>query len=669
MDERTAEISDNLKYLKLLARDYPTQATAASEVIKLEATAKLPKGTEHYISDLHGEDEAFIHILNSASGVIREKTDRVLGSSVPAAARAELATLIYYPVQKLPMLKKRCTSEQSLNDWYRITLLRLIDICRMVSSKHTREYVRGCLPRGCGHIIDELLHAHFEDHNKSLYYGQIVGSIIKNGRADNFIIRLCELIKRLSVDKLHIIGDLFDRGPRPDLILDRLLRHHNVDFQWGNHDVVWMGAAAGSALCCCTVLKTTLAYHNHGMLEDFYGINLRHLLRMAEQYYGHDDLTLWMPHTDEARGPYTEGMLHRCAVMHKAITILMLKLECQVIDRNPDFKMQGRDFLRHIDYSAGTVELNGKVYPLRDTAFPTVDPAHPAQLNPDEEFVLKKLVDSFRNSEKLRRHVEFLYAKGGVYHIENGCLLFHGAVPMTEDGSFAAETFEGQTLQGRALLDYCDLRARRGYYAPEGSDQRRSGQDFLWYLWCGKLSPLFGRSAMTTFERLYIADESTHREIKDPYYTWYNDEAACCRILAEFGLPGSCHIVNGHVPVREKEGESPIKGGGRLLVIDGGFCRAYHERTGIAGYTLVYSSHGMSLRTHQPFETAEKAVRENLDILSRVDVVDDNHTDRVLVEDTDEGVALRARVEDLHRLIDAYRLGLIKEHPTDDSIW
>ena len=320
---------------------------------------------------------------------------------------------------------------------------------------------------------------------------------------------------------------------------------------------------------------------------------------MAEQFYGNDDLTLWMPHTDAARGPYTEGMLHRCAVMHKAVTILMLKMECKVIDRNPDFKMQGRDFLRHIDWKKGTVTLNGQAYPLRDTSFPTVDPADPAALNDDERLVLRKLVESFRQSERLQHHVEFLYAKGSVYHIENGNLLYHGVVPMTKNGSFAVERFEGHNYSGRGLMDYCDERARRGYFAPEGSAARRSGQDFLWYLWCGKLSPLFGRSAMTTFERLYIADPATHEEVKDPYYTWYNEEAACRRILAEFGLPGTSHIVNGHVPVREKSGESPIKGGGRLVVIDGGFCRAYHEKTGIAGYTLVYSSRTMSLRTHQ----------------------------------------------------------------------
>ena len=566
------EIRDNLKYLTLLSRDYPSQAAAASEIISTQALLKLPKGTEHFMSDLHGENEAFVHILNSASGVIREKVDLVLGDAIPEQTRAELATLIYYPNEKLPQLKNRCTSEEKLDQWYTDTLLRLIDICRLVSSKHTRDHVRQCLPASCGYILDELLHAHFEDHDKDLYYGQIVG------------------------------------------------------------------------------------------------INLRHLQRMAEQFYGEDDLSIWMPHTDAARGPYTKGMLHRCAVMHKAISILMFKLECQVIDRNPDFQMQGRDFLRRIDWAHHTVRIGEQDYPLRDTAFPTVDPADPAALNDDEKLVLRKLVQSFRQSEKLQQHVEFLYAKGSVYHIENGNLLYHGVVPMTAKGSFAVERFEGRRYSGRALMDYCDARARRGYYAPEGSAERQNGQDFLWYLWCGRLSPLFGRSAMTTFERLYVADPATHEEIKDPYYTWYNDEAACRRILAEFGLPGTSHIVNGHVPVREKNGESPIKGGGRLVVIDGGFCRAYHEKTGIAGYTLVYSSRSMSLRTHQPFESAEKAVSENLDIISQKNILEtENH--RILVEDTDEGEVLRERVHDLKQLVTAYQLGWIKETRSEDQVW
>ena len=668
MRTETEEIRRNLKYLNLLARDYPSQAAAASEIISTQALLKLPKGTEHFMSDLHGENEAFVHILNSASGVIREKVDQVLGQGVPAAERAELATLIYYPAEKLPQLKARQPGEAALEGWYSETLFRLIDICRLVSSKHTRSYVRACLPAGCGYVLDELLHAHFEDHDKDLYYGQIVGSIIENGRADRFITRLCELIKRLAVDKLHIVGDLFDRGPRPDIILDLLLRHHSVDIQWGNHDVVWMGAAAGSPLCCATVMKTTLAYHNHGMLEDSYGINLRHLQRLADHYYGGDDLTIWMPHTDAARGPYTEGMLHRCAVMHKAISIIMFKLECAVIDRNPDFQMEGRDYLRRIDFARGTVDIAGRQYPLRDTSFPTVDPADPAALNPDEQLVLDKLVASFRQSEKLQQHVRFLYAKGSVYHIENGNLLYHGAVPMTEKGAFAAERFEGRLYAGRALMDYCDERARRGYYAPEGSAARQSGQDFLWYLWCGRLSPLFGRSAMTTFERLYVADTATHTEVKDPYYTWYNEESACRRILAEFGLPGSCHIINGHVPVQEKNGESPLKGGGRLIVIDGGFCRAYHEKTGIAGYTLTYSSRDMSLRTHQPFVSAEKAITENIDIVSRENVLEQENR-RVLVEDVDEGEILREKVHDLKQLVIAYQLGWIREAESQDRVW
>ena len=668
MRTETEEIRRNLKYLSLLARDYPSQAAAASEIISTQALLKLPKGTEHFMSDLHGENEAFVHILNSASGVIREKVDQVLGEGVPAPERAELATLIYYPAEKLPQLKAKQPGEAALEGWYSQTLFRLIDICRLVSSKHTRSYVRSCLPSGCGYVLDELLHAHFEDHDKDLYYGQIVGSIIENGRADRFITRLCELIKRLAVDKLHIVGDLFDRGPRPDIILDLLLHHHNVDIQWGNHDVVWMGAAAGSPICCATVIKTTLAYHNHGMLEDSYGINLRHLQRLADHYYGEDDLSIWMPHTDAARGPYTQGMLHRCAVMHKAISIILFKLECAVIDRNPDFQMAGRDYLRRIDFAKGTVDIAGREYPLRDTSFPTVDPADPAALNADEQLVLGKLVASFRQSAKLQQHVRFLYAKGSVYHIENGNLLYHGAVPMTEKGAFAAERFEGRLYAGRALMDYCDERARQGYYAPEGSAARQSGQDFLWYLWCGKLSPLFGRSAMTTFERLYVADKATHTEVKDPYYTWYNEESACRRILAEFGLPGSCHIINGHVPVQEKNGESPIKGGGRLIVIDGGFCRAYHEKTGIAGYTLTYSSRDMSLRTHQPFISAEKAITENIDIVSRESVLEQENR-RVLVEDVDEGETLREKVHDLKQLVIAYQLGWIKETENQDRVW
>ncbi len=661
--------SDSLKYLAMLSRDFPNQAAASGEIIKQEALMKLPKGTEHFISDLHGENEAFVHILNSASGVIREKVDVILKGTVTEDVRADLATLIYYPTEKLPYLKARYKTETALNEWFSITLFQLIDICRLVSSKHTREYVRDCLPESGGYIIDELLHAHFEDHNKDQYYGQIIGSIIENGQADKFIIWLCELIKRLAVDKLHVVGDLFDRGPHPDIILDRLMAHHDVDIQWGNHDVVWMGAASGSPLCICTVLKTTLSYNNHTMLEDCYGINLRHLLRFAEQTYGKEKLARFQPHVDEERGPYSPGELHRCAVMHKAVSIMMFKLECEMIDRNPDFQMGSRDYMRQINYADGTITLTGKVHELRDKSFPTVDPADPARLSDEEREVIDQLVASFRHSEKLQRHISFLYAKGGAYLTYNNNLLYHGAVPMTEDGEFTSVTFEGKTYSGKALLDYCDARARRGYFAPKGSEARRNGQDFLWYLWCGRLSPMFGRSAMTTFERVYIADASTHTEVKDPYYTWYNDENVCRRILAEFGLTGEeCHIVNGHVPVQQKKGESPIKGNGLLLVIDGGFCRAYHEKTGIAGYTLVYSSRGMSLRTHKPFESAAKAIQENDDILPRVDIVDRNSR-RVRVGDTDEGVEKRENIRDLKALVKAYQNGVLKERMPEEHIW
>lgn len=658
MQDPSARARKNLKYLTLLAREYPNIAAASSEIINLQAILKLPKGTEHFMSDLHGEAEAFTHIVNNASGVIKEKVDRVLGPGVPEQERAEFATLIYYPAQKLDELKDRQTD---LNAWYRQTLYRLIDVCRVVSSKHTRSFVRKRLPKNYAYILDELLHAHFEDHDKEFYYGQILSSIIDVGRADDFIEAMCGLIKNLAVFKLHIVGDIFDRGPRPDQIMEQLLNHHSVDIQWGNHDVVWMGAAAGSPICIATVLRTSLAYNNLEALEDGYGINLRPLALFAESEYRDCDMHHFYPRTDEARGPYHRSELIRTARMHKAIAIIMFKLECQVIDRNPDFELEGRDFLRRINYREGTVEVEGKCYPLRDDDFPTVNPEDPARLTRQEQEVMEALQRSFMESERLQRHVRFLFAKGGVYHIENGNLMFHGAVPLTESGSFAVETFEQHGYAGRALMDYCDERARRGYFAPEGSAERQSGEDFLWYLWCGKLSPLYGRDKMTTFERLFVEDPETHTETKNPYYRHVNDSKMARAILAEFGLDQThSHIVNGHVPVRAAKGETPVKGEGRLIVIDGGFCRAYHEKTGIAGYTLVYNSRGMSLRQHEPFESAEKAIRENLDIASAVEVFETCEK-RTLVGDTDNGQRLAADVEDLKLLVQAYQMGLVKE--------
>lgn len=646
---------EHLRYLRLLSQKYKTVAAAASEIIRIEALLRLPKGTEHFMSDLHGEHEAFVHILNSASGVIREKIDTVLGPDVPAEERAELATLVYYPNQKLPELKAR---QPDLHAWYRLTLLRLIDLCRFVSSKHTRDHVRRCLPQNCGYILDELLHAHFEDHDKDQYYGEIIESILRYDRADAYIVRFCEVIKRLAVDRLHIVGDLFDRGPRPDRILDSLMAHHQVDIQWGNHDVVWMGAAAGSPLCIMTVLKTTLAYNNLDTLEGGYGISLRQLERFAQSTYADSDVSRWIPHADPRTAA---GDLTAAAQMHKAVTVMMLKLEAQVIARNPDFDLQGRDFLNHIDFAAGTVDYHGTVYPLLDCDFPTVDPAAPTTLTAEEAHVIAGLVRSFAESERLQRHVQFLYAHGALYKICNGNLLYHGAVPMTEDGAFAAIRFEGVARSGKQLFDYCDRRARQGYSAPPGSPARLAGQDFLWYLWCGAKSPLFGRSAMTTFERLYIADPAAHREIKDPYYKHIAALDTAERILREFGLAGAgCHIVNGHVPVRAIEGESPIKGGGRLIIIDGGFCRAYHQRTGIAGYTLVYNSRGLILRTHQPFESAEKAIHEDEDIASKSEYIY-TAPQRILVRDTDEGGRKQALIRDLCALVEAYQTGVLPQ--------
>ena len=646
---------EHLRYLRLLSQKYKTVAAAASEIIRIEALLRLPKGTEHFMSDLHGEHEAFVHILNSASGVIREKIDTVLGPDVPAEERAELATLVYYPNQKLPELKAR---QPDLHAWYRLTLLRLIDLCRFVSSKHTRDHVRRCLPQNCGYILDELLHAHFEDHDKDQYYGEIIESILRYDRADAYIVRFCEVIKRLAVDRLHIVGDLFDRGPRPDRILDSLMAHHQVDIQWGNHDVVWMGAAAGSPLCIMTVLKTTLAYNNLDTLEGGYGISLRQLERFAQSTYADSDVSRWMPHADPRTAA---GDLNAAARMHKAVTVMMLKLEAQVIARNPDFDLQGRDFLNHIDFAAGTVDYHGTVYPLLDCDFPTVDPAAPTTLTAEEAHVIAGLVRSFAESERLQRHVQFLYAHGAFYKICNGNLLYHGAVPMTEDGAIAAIRFEGVARSGKQLFDYCDRRARQGYSAPPGSPARLAGQDFLWYLWCGAKSPLFGRSAMTTFERLYIADPAAHREIKDPYYKHIAALDTAERILREFGLAGAgCHIVNGHVPVRAIEGESPIKGGGRLIIIDGGFCRAYHQRTGIAGYTLVYNSRGLILRTHQPFESAEKAIHEDEDIASKSEYIY-TAPQRILVRDTDEGGRKQALIRDLCALVEAYQTGVLPQ--------
>jgi fructose-1,6-bisphosphatase-3 len=655
--------SAEYKFLTLLAKEYPSTASACEEIINLQAILKLPKPTEHFMSDLHGEYEAFTHILSNASGVIREKADRVLPPEMDAAERAEFATLIYYPAQKLAQLKPLQTD---LPAWYRQTLTRMIDVCRIMSSKYTRSFVRKRLPKSFAYIIDELLHAHFEDHDKDLYYSRIITSILDVGRADDFIIALSTLIRRLAVYRLHIVGDLFDRGPRPDIILDELMAHHAVDVQWGNHDVQWMGAAAGSPICIASVIHVALSYNNLEALEDGYGLNLRPLALFAEEVYRCTDVSAFRPKLMN-KGEYAPEDLARVARMHKAITVILCKLECALAARNPQFHMQDRALLERVDFVTQMVDVDGVSYRMSDCDFPTVDPAHPSALTPGEQDVMNKLCLSFTESERLNRHVRFLYAMGSVYKIENQNLMFHGAIPMDADGNFAQVEMDGTVYWGKSWMDYCERMARQGYFAPVGSAARLKGQDFLWYLWCGPQSPIFGRDKMATFERYFIDDEAAGAERKNPYYSFIeNDdpevaEAAVLRIFDEFGLDvEKGHIINGHVPVQAKNGEKPVKAGGKLIVIDGGFCKAYHKRTGIAGYTLVSSSRGLSLRSHGEFESTQTAIHKNADILSTVNVFEES-SHRLYVEDTDEGARLKERIADLKRLVQAYGDGTLKE--------
>jgi len=645
-------IMDNIKYLKLLSKDYPNSQRAASEIISLEAKLKLPKSTEMYMSDIHGEHIAFSHILNNASGVIREKIDVALEGRSTPEENAVLAALIYYPVQKLEEIKQQ---HQDMNLWYKGTIYRLIDVCRHVASKNTRQWVRQAIPEGYEFIIDELLHAHFEDHNKEFYYNQFVSAIVENKTADDFIVAISKVIKRLAVHKLHIVGDIFDRGERPDVIIEKLMEHHSVDIQWGNHDVLWMCGGTGNPLGVVSVVRICATYNNLDVLETGYGINLRPLAIFAEKTYG--DCPVFMP-----RGANPDDEDSKLfAKMHKAISIIMYKLQCQTISHNPCFFMEDRCHLLHIDYEKGTLEIKGAHYPLLDCEFPTIDPKDPSKLTEEEQSLVNKLCRSFIESEKLQQHIRFLYAKGSAYKVENGMLMFHGAIPLNEDGTFREVFFAGKGYKGKALMDYCDKMARVAYFGEDGTEEKQLGQELLWYLWCGKNSPMFGRSNMTTFEHAFLENPLLSIEHKDPYYTYWEDIDIAERILAEFGLYGPmCRIINGHVPVKSKKGESPIKANGKIIVIDGGFCHAYHSKTGIAGYTMVYSSRGLSLRVHEPFETLEKVIKENSDIKNKVDVFE-TMKKRMLVEDTDEGREIKSKIGDLKLLIQAYQLGIIKE--------
>ncbi len=647
---KTSYTKEQLKILNLLAGEYPSMAVASATLVNLNALSNLPKGTEHFMSDLHGEAEAFEHILNNCSGVIREKVDTVFYRSMSEGERRTFCTLIYYPTEKMEELRRGGMIHA---DWYCITLNRLVDLARSVASKYTRAKVREALPSDYRHIIDELLHTSGEEHDKQAYYRNIISTVIEVGQAEAFIAALCGLIKRMAVDRLHVVGDIYDRGNHADRILDMLREHHNVDIQWGNHDIVWMGAAAGSAACVATVLNSALQYNTLSIVENTYGISLRDLIGFAQETYR--DSTWFMPRNpDDAY--YVKNSMDTLAKAHKAIAIILFKLEGQLISRHPEYGMDDRLLLEDIDYTQNTVTIDGVAYPLNDGHFPTVDPADPYALSPAEASLMDSLTDAFRHSRGLRRHIEFLYNDGSLYKVCNGNLLFHGCIPMTADGQFeAVRTYDGQSLSGRAYMDFCDRTARAAFYNG-GQDEL----DFMYYLWCGRRSPLFGREKMTTFERYFVADRMTWEEKKNPYYDLVEDYTYASAILREFGLDvRTSHIINGHVPVRAAKGEHPVRAGGRYIRIDGGFCRAYHDKTGIAGYTLIYSSRGLRLVSHSPFDGKEAAVRENRDILAADDVVFEMMPRRVLVRDTDSGKRIIERMDDLRALLNAYREGVV----------
>ena len=620
--------AERMKYLSLLAEQFPSRQALCTELINLGAVLSLPRGTEHFMSDIHGEYEAFCHIMNNCSGVVREKVRLWLGGELTEHEVSELCTLIYYPRQKLKRLRQQGVTTSA---WYHTQLRRLVVLARMLSSKYTRWKVRQAMPEAYAGILDELLHAQpDEDDNQHHYHATITDTLIDVGSGDDFIIALATLIKRLAVDRLHVVGDIFDRGPRADSIMDILISHHSIDIEWGNHDILWMGAAAGSLPCIAGVVRNSLSYNNTQVLENGYGIPLRPLALFAEKLY--PDLT-----PEEAA--------------RQAITVLMFKLEGQVIRRNPSFGMDNRLLLDKLDRERGTVEIDGRVWPIRDRALPTVDPSDPYALTPEETEVMDGLLEAFRHSLRLRSHIDFLYTHGKLYRRFNGNLLFHGCVPMNEDGSFLVKEIEGEALSGKRLMDREDSIARRAFY--EGDQQ---ALDFMWYLWCGDDSPLCGRK-ITTFARYFVPDEAAWHEPRNPYYRYCNEEEHCLRILGEFGMEGEeCRIINGHTPIRVSHGESPIKARGRLIVIDGGFCKAYQKTTGIAGYTLIANSHGMRLMSHQSFSTIKDALTSGRDIHSE-SFEFYTYAHRLHIRDTDEGARFQERMDDLRALLEAITAG------------
>ncbi len=655
----TREFKNELRYLKLLSNQYPTIADACVEIINLQAIINLPKSTEHFLSDIHGEYEPFIHVLKNASGVIKRKIKDIYGNSLRQEEIKSLATLIYYPEQKLEIIIK---NEKNIEDWYKVTIHRLIEICRFVSSKYTRSKVRKTLPKDFEYIIEELLNEQPNRANKEEYYNEIIKTIIKIGRSNEFITAISKVIQNLVVDRLHIVGDIFDRGPGADIIMETLTNYHSVDIQWGNHDIVWMGAAAGSKACIATVLRTCTRYGNLRTIEDGYGINLLPLATFAIEFYSDDDCLEFKPKIENEKD-YSDKEMNLIAKMHKAIAILQFKLEGEIIKRRPNFSMEDRLLLDKINYEEGTINLNGTIYKLKDNKFSTINPKNPYELIPEEVELIEKLKISFLNSEKLQKHVSFLFAKGSLYLKYNSNLLYHGCIPLNDDGSFKKVNIgaSGKQYSGKAYLDRLDILVREGYYYKNNPDAKLYGMDIIWYLWNGFDSPLFGKDKMATFERYFIEEKSTHYEKRNHYFDLEDDEKACDMIFKEFGLDQEVsHIINGHVPVKIKKGESPIKANGKLLVIDGGFSKAYHTQTGIAGYTLIYNSYGLSLVSHEPFESTQKAIEEEKDILS-TRVILETEVERKRVGDTDIGKELKRQIKDLEMLLDAYRKGIIKE--------
>ena len=658
-------IEEDMRYLQLLSQSFPTVAEASTEIINLQAILNLPKGTEHFLADIHGEYEAFIHVLKNASGNIKRKVNELFGNTLRETEKRELCTLIYYPEQKLELVKH---NETDIDDWYHITLHQLVAVCRDVSSKYTRSKVRKSLPADFSYIIQELLHEHTEDHDKTAYVNVIVDTIISTGRADDFIIAIANVIQRLAIDSLHILGDIYDRGPGAHIIMDTMRKYHSWDMQWGNHDILWMGAAAGNDACICNVIRLSLRYGNLPTLEEGYGINLVPLATFAMETYKNDPCTEFIPKTTGGASLLDEKTLRLTAQMHKAIAVIQFKVESQIIAKHPEWKMNDRCLFEHVDYQNGTIDLQGKTYKMSSCSFPTINPAAPSELSPEEEILISKLHHSFSVCEKLHKHIRVMLQHGCMYGIYNNNLLFHASCPLNEDGSLKeVEIYPGKKYSGRALMHHTGMQIRTAFQQDSAPEERDYAIDYFLYLWCGPDSPLFDKSKMATFERYFIADKETHVEEKGYYFKLRDDEEVIDHILDAFGVVGSNrHIINGHVPVRTLKGENPIKANGKLMVIDGGFSKAYHNETGIAGYTLVYHSRGFQLVQHEPFTSTEDAIQRGTDIKSTTQIVEMSNR-RMLVADTDIGVELRKQIDDLEELLFAYRHGYICLLYTSDA--